>query len=349
VSDKPSQRRPGRVVVLGIGLVALLALVAAVSRAHHVPGSSGGVHKPPAGVTDYVFTIFVIVAIGGTLALLWLWFSERDLLVQARQRRQGKGMYKAIAFLLVLALIASVVARLWGPGGLLRDRNGNGALGNSRFGNRPPAKKHPLAQQPDAPRLEWLPVLIATGAGVALLGYIGVRGLRRRRGELVAQHLLDQQFESLLDETLDDLYRTKDPRAAIIAAYARMEKLFASAGLPRQPSEAPLEYMARALGELSASGAALGRLTGLFQWAKFSSHDVDEGMREEAIEALTQVRDELRAKREEDRAKREHAERFRTEALATQHERERDRTWTEDPFAAASEKAKGSLYGRRGV
>ena len=66
----------------------------------------------------------------------------------------------------------------------------------------------------------------------------------------------------------------------------------------------PLEYLARALGELRASGAALGRLTGLFQWAKFSSHDVNEDMRTEAIEALTQVRDELRAKREEDKLRR---------------------------------------------
>jgi Domain of unknown function (DUF4129) len=119
-----------------------------------------------------------------------------------------------------------------------------------------------------------------------------------------------------------------------------MEQLFASAGLPRRPHEAPLEYLGRALGELRASGAALGRLTGLFQRAKFSSHEVDESMRTEAIEALTQVRDELRAKREEDRLYREQAEEFRR----TRTDQLDDAPASEDPFAAAADKARGSIY-----
>jgi 4-amino-4-deoxy-L-arabinose transferase-like glycosyltransferase len=334
-----------RALLAGFGLLALLALVAAVSRAHHVPGSSGGVHRPPAGVIDYVFTIFVVLFVVAAVALLWLWFSERDLLVQARKKRQGKGTYKAIALLLILGLVASLAARLLGPGGLLH-RGGGRSSPKVHLGKPAAGKEHhhhPGAQA--APRLEWLPILLATGAGVAILGYIGVRGMRRARGQLLAQHALVQQFESLLDETLDDLYANKDPRAAIIAAYARMEKLFASAGIPRHESEAPLEYMGRALERLSASGAALGRLTGLFQWAKFSPHGVDETMRTEAIGALTEVRDELRAKREEDLARREEMEQFREARDAASA----DRTFGEDPFDAAAAKAKGSIYGRRGV
>jgi hypothetical protein len=48
----------------------------------------------------------------------------------------------------------------------------------------------------------------------------------------------------------------------------------------------------------------LGRLTALFQWAKFSAHQVDGTMRDEAIAALVEVRDELRANRLEDALKR---------------------------------------------
>ena len=40
---------------------------------------------------------------------------------------------------------------------------------------------------------------------------------------------------------------------------------------------------------------AIGRLTELFTQAKFSHHDVDSTMKESAIEALGQVRGELRA------------------------------------------------------
>ena len=63
-------------------------------------------------------------------------------------------------------------------------------------------------------------------------------------------------------------------------------------------------------------------------------------MRTEAIEALTQVRDELRAKRQEDLLHREQAEEFRrtrTDQLA-------DAPASEDPFAAAADKARGSIY-----
>ena len=45
-----------------------------------------------------------------------------------------------------------------------------------------------------------------------------------------------------------------------------------------------------------ASGArSVERLTALFEEAKFSPHDVDRGMKNEAIDALAALRDELRA------------------------------------------------------
>src|SRR5207248_10074986 len=152
--------------------------------------------------------------------------------------------------------------------------------------------------------------------GVALLGFIGVHALRRSRRELGLRFVLEQELEALLDDTLDDLHAMKDPRAAIIAAYARMERIFELHGVGRRPAEAPMEYLGRALSELDATGAALGRLTGLFQWAKFSSHEVSATMREEAIDALKEVRNELRTKRHEHAAHRADAERFEEERSA---------------------------------
>jgi len=67
------------------------------------------------------------------------------------------------------------------------------------------------------------------------------------------------------------------------------------AGIPRRPYEAPLEFRARALDGLDASADAVTRLTDLFEWAKFSPHEPDEAMRDEAITALEALRDELRA------------------------------------------------------
>ena len=44
-----------------------------------------------------------------------------------------------------------------------------------------------------------------------------------------------------------------------------------------------------------ASADAVSKLTALFERAKFSTHDIDPGMKNDAIDALVEVRDELRA------------------------------------------------------
>src|SRR5205807_5827058 len=97
------------------------------------------------------------------------------------------------------------------------------------------------------------------------------------------------------DASLDDLRADPDLRRAIMAAYARMEPGLAAAGVPRRPAEAPLEYLERTLLALDTSQTSVRRLTDLFEWAKFSHHEPEPSMRDEAVEALIAVRDELRA------------------------------------------------------
>jgi hypothetical protein len=282
---------PGRALLLGVALVALLGVVAAASRVHDIPGGQAGIHRPPAAVGDYLFSIFALVMIGVFLGLVYFVLSERSLLAE-RRRKQG-GTYKALAVLLALALLGAIFVRvhrqIWGQ---------NATSSNPLTGKlqRTSTLTDQAGRDP-APQFKWLPVFLAGGGALVVLGAIGVRSLARSRRGLVEGFLIEQQFEELLEDTLADLYAETDPRRAIIAAYARVERLFATYGLPRDPSEAPLEYLDRVLPELRASGSALRRLTGLFEWAKFSSHEVDRPMRDEAIEALVLVRDELRANR----------------------------------------------------
>jgi len=100
----------------------------------------------------------------------------------------------------------------------------------------------------------------------------------------------------------------------VIAAYARLERVFAFYGVPRRPSEAPEEYLVRVLAGLDVPERAARRLTELFATAKFSQHDVEVTMKEEAIEALRTARDELRRTAEV-------AELERAAALASARER----------------------------
>jgi hypothetical protein len=146
----------------------------------------------------------------------------------------------------------------------------------------------------DPATIDWLVVGIVFAAALvafSILAAILIRPKGRTAPELEAR----KQLEKLLDETLDDLRRERDPRRAVIAAYARMERSLARYGLPRRPAEAPLEYLGRILSQLTGSGAAARRLTRLFERAKFSEHSIDQRMKEDAIAAVGAVRDELRA------------------------------------------------------
>ena len=296
--DTRPEHRPRstlRVLALSLGMLVFLGLVAAVSRAHRTPGSSAGVHSPPRGVGDYVFTIFVLVILAMTGFMFWLWLANRDLLAQQRMKQQRGGMNRLLILLMGVALIAALLSRAHRFGIGSRDSSSQKIVPSQV--QKALSKAQKRRGQPSGPQFEWLPVFVAGAAGLVVLGFIGIRSARRGRRGLAAEHALKVEFEELVDDTLADLYAEKDPRKAIIAAYARIERIFASYGLAREPSEAPVEYLRRVLPELRASGAALERLTKLFEWAKFSAHDVDRPMRDEAIGALVEVRDELRANR----------------------------------------------------
>jgi hypothetical protein len=274
-----------------VAVVALLGVVAAVSRVHETPGGHAGIHRPPAAVGDYLFSIFALVMVGAVLGLVYFALSERNLLAERRQTRGGS--FKALAVLLALAAGAALFVRVHG-----QIRGQNATSSNPLTGKLPRTSTLPdQAGRDPSPQFKWLPVFLAGGGALIVLGAIGVRSLARSRRGLVEGFLLEQEFEELVEDTLADLYAETDPRRAIIAAYARVERLFATYGLPRDPSEAPLEYLDRVLPTLRASGSALRRLTALFEWAKFSAHEVDRPMRDDAIEALVAVRDELRANR----------------------------------------------------
>jgi hypothetical protein len=96
--------------------------------------------------------------------------------------------------------------------------------------------------------------------------------------------------EQAVEVGLDALRREPDPRRAIIAAYAAMERSLSRAGLGREPWEAPIEYLRRVLARALGAPEDVATMTHLFEVAKFSQHPVDESMRTSAIGALERIR-----------------------------------------------------------
>ncbi|GAB11200.1 hypothetical protein GOARA_064_02020 [Gordonia araii NBRC 100433] len=88
----------------------------------------------------------------------------------------------------------------------------------------------------------------------------------------------------------------RDPRAAIIACYAVMERELADApGVAPQPSDTPSEVLDRAVarGALHRETAAAAPLVGLFAEARFSPHEMTERHRESAVTWLRMLLDDL--------------------------------------------------------
>ena len=270
---------------LGLAVTGLLLLAAVASRGRPLEGGRSHGAGPTAGFFDYAFTtIVIVIAVGLIVTVIAVATVKPD----ARDRPSSGRRY----FTSMLAL-AGALGIVW----LLTHAHFQRALQQLDLSQGPQGQgAHHPAQPPPGTRgahIRWEEVAIV----LTLLAVGALVVAHRRRGRMPAlPHFGAQQRVSLaLDESLDDLRAEPDLRKAIIAAYARMERALAIAGLPRRPAEAPVEYLERALLELDASTDAVRRLTELFEWAKFSHHEPEPSMRDEAIAALVAVRDELRA------------------------------------------------------
>jgi hypothetical protein len=131
--------------------------------------------------------------------------------------------------------------------------------------------------------------------GAVLLVILGVAAATRpvAEPEEVMENDAPERLTGVIDAMLIELEESTDPRKVVIGAYARMERALTIAGVPRRVSEAPLEYLARSLRRLNVSRPAVTRLTALFELARFSEHDIHREMGNEAITALSDIRNEL--------------------------------------------------------
>ena len=92
---------------------------------------------------------------------------------------------------------------------------------------------------------------------------------------------------------MEDLESIEDARAAVIACYARLETLLASAGVVPRPTDTPVELLERVLVELTDAKEGAATLTWLFERARFSDHEIDESMRVRALDAIRDIRDRI--------------------------------------------------------
>lgn len=285
-----SEQRSWRPLLAICGLLGLVGVVAFAAAGR---SPAGGDSRPsghaPTLLVDYLATLALLMVPAGAVLLVWLAFARKGLEAQTGKQSRS-GFVSAFALLLVLgALVAgrthfnlNVLSRsepdtaggVTSPTGTTKKGGGGKALDEYRA------------------HFRWLPLFVFGSLVLAFGGTAGAMVWRRRHG-LLPDAPLAAVLDEVLAETLDDLRNEPDPRRAVIGAYAKMERTLAARGLPREPFEAPVEYLVRILDSVQASSHSVRRLTLLFERARFSPHEIDDRMKQDAIDALVGLRAEL--------------------------------------------------------
>ena len=178
-----------------------------------------------------------------------------------------------------------------------------------------PPEEFVIEEEPGTPPwLRWAAVCFAL-VGIVTAGVVFVRNFRgwavrrrgRRRGAPVEAETAEAEpatpaaeddtevARRAVEAALETLREPTDPRGAVIAAYARLEKVLAERDLGRRTPEAPREYLARVLGEQGMPERSLTTLTSLFEEARFSLHPIPESAPRRARSELENARGALAA------------------------------------------------------
>ena len=245
---------------------------------------NGGAAAPSLPTWPLLFVVGVGLVVSAALGIAVL-----GPIMRVRAGQSGRSALRAGPLTLSLSLLV--------PAAIIALYTTQGATGQRKVIAQPaPASHDKLAGKPGehgADHTKGVAALTA-GIGAGVVGFAAlalVRARRRREAEIepratVAAGARDAAAAAAIPA---------DPRAAVLAAYSRMETALASVGLARRPSDAPREYLARLEAGLGGGRAPATRLTELFERARFSPHPVGEDSRAEAIGALETLRMELEA------------------------------------------------------
>lgn len=280
--------RPVKAGALALGIVGLLFVVAVAARGSH-PSVAGHVTSRPVPNTlqDSFITLLALAYVAVIVAIVVGFIRYRHRWEDPQSR-----WLLNFALVLLLAGIATAIGYYGMTHSRLRHKVANAQAQQASGTQRSGARLRPRPVPARGAHFEW-PLALAIG-GFLLLGgaLVYVRG-RRPSGRLAEDEALEAALAADVETTIDDLRRERDPRRAVIAAYAQMERTLARHDLRRSPAEAPLEYLARVLRGLAVRESAVQTLTALFEYAKFSPHEIDPAMKDDAIAALVAMRDDL--------------------------------------------------------
>lgn len=266
-----------RVVIGALGAWVLVA----VASAGRSPRDSGWV-----GVPDLSAVLIVAFAAFASFSLvIYIALLRGDRAPSEQARRRPTNYWRvALVFLAILIVLRS----------LSDDADDNEALdlltpdvGTEAVPEAPP----PPAEQPTRPVARAEIVGAAALAGMAAAVWWSLR-----RGDPAAARPPEPAptIGPAIDQAIADLDLGADPRRAILAAYASLERALADGGIPRVANETAVEHLSRALGSLPVDHVELRELGLLYERARFSRDALSIADRDRARTILDAARTSIR-------------------------------------------------------
>jgi Domain of unknown function (DUF4129) len=274
-------------------LTGLLVLVALAARSSHPSGHGRfSQRKVPDQVNNDLFTIIVVLYCAGVIALVLGFIFVRS----KWQPVKSNWVRNILTQVALFSLLAVIGYHLFSSHAFRHAAQKAQKQQTSQAQQSKPAKQHKTkpsntggASFDSTLAIGLLGLLLVGGA----LYYVRARS-RPAPAPLVIPDDVKTELSTAISDAIDDLEREPDARRAVIAAYARMEGVLARRGHARKPAETPFEYLSRILLSLRVRAGAVRELTELFERAKFSTHEIDDTMKQRAISSLVSVRDDLR-------------------------------------------------------
>lgn len=220
------------------------------------------------------------------------------LLAPRLQRRKRQAPASAVRGQLVMLVVVTALALG------LRNHTGIGfdaALRSLMEAGGGPPPEASAAEAPAAVRSAVIEGVVETSLlALAVMAIGGLAwlwlALLPRRGRERPSPFASSDLQAAVDDSLDDLRHLADARLAIIRCYDRFERVLAGADVRRSPWETVVEFMREALRHPGLPGEAVRELTGLFEIARFSRHELGPSHRERAWQALMAVKIALEEK-----------------------------------------------------
>jgi hypothetical protein len=273
-----------RGVLLVLAVVAGVAAVAAASRSWRPDAEGRAVALSP-GTSDTAWQVaaglFAVLGIVVLAAVVWGAAGGRRGPVPHREKRSRIGMVVgAILFVVVVSqLDRGEPPSVEAPPGV-----GDAGGGEPGAGDR---------TEEEAPSPAGS--LVVAGAVVLLLAATTAAVVRGRSASGAGDQPAagDERAPGPAaaggTELVEAAEHARDPREAVLLAFAAAERRLAATPLARTPATSPREWLVTVRGSAPDLGEPLGVLVGRYEIARFSHHPVGEADRRRALRALADL------------------------------------------------------------